>query len=360
MSLHTLIVGASAAGYAAAHTLQRISSHRITLIDSAPHEPINVCRLAGYIAGRITQSQLAIAPGMFSGKTGTRLVGIDPDNQHAYVEENARESTIAYDQILIATGTVPNIPILTRTPNAPPCVPFHTLENAELIKKYAHSRSRVAILGAGINGIELAVALRTHGVKVTLIERSSQILPFLPPEATQIIYEQLISQEITLQLNKTIHEIAEIESDLVVTATGVRATPGILKLPGMQTSTGELIVTPDGRTSIPHMFAAGDCAAITYGEYSAGPTYRWTNALKHGIAVAQNMNGDSLSYIAQSHWSTSTVGSLSIMWNGAYTIHDTLEKIQLDESLRWNWYTSATQLRGFVQIGMLSKRMGAL
>lgn len=362
----TLIVGASAAGYSCAMELSRDPHQRVILIDQSPHMPYNVCRLAALIRKDCAVENIYLPlSNAIAYNPATTLRAIDSTNQRVSVETRTGTYNMPYDRLVLALGTRATIPPFTKQADCIPLIPFHTLSNALAILTQVSPTSRIAIIGGGINGVELAAALCSRGVSVLLIEHAAHCVPHLPPGVglqVQQVLEQLGCTVICGQTVDTLTsrgiqiEGTEYPVECAIVATGVTpATTGI-DFDGTYTAHGEILTTEQGATTRSNIYAVGDCAAQLVSGTIIRPTYRWGSAIIQGTTVGKMLRGIPDHSVRLPTTSTAQIGPLILTWSGRYHPELALEKIQSAKSIRWGWYTNDQEIAGFVQMGMLGGR----
>lgn len=212
----------------------------------------------------------------------------------------------------------------------------------------ADARVRIAIVGAGATGVELAAelfnaasALSYYGLEVfderrlevTLVEAGPRILPALPEKLAQAAREELEALGVRVLTNTKVSEItdsavvtadgATIPADLRVWAAGVRGADGLAELAGLETTpTNQLVVLPTLQTTRDdRIFALGDCASYRQAGADRPVPPRAQAAHQMAATVYRNivhaLNGRPLeSFVYRDHGSLvslsrySTVGSL--------------------------------------------------
>lgn len=226
-------------------------------------------------------------------------------------------STLAYDKLLLATGSVPNSPNWPGLAGVKEGVThFVSLQHLEACERLTPSTKRAVVVGGGLIGVELVECLRHHNVEVDFLVREPSYWPIaLAPEEGALVAEEIRHYGVNLRLAE---EVAEVRSDPAtgrVTAIrtnqgadlacqmlgiciGVR--PGIDWLRAVATppALGRGIqVSPQFRTSLPDIFAAGDCAEIARQNGSAPVIEQiWYSAKRQGELAAQSMLGDLIAY----------------------------------------------------------------
>ncbi len=178
---------------------------------------------------------------------------------------------VTADNILIAVGT---------TPAPPPGVstePNVVVTSDELLQLTSLPR-RLAVVGAGVIGIEYASMFAALGIEVTLIDKRDRPLEFLDREIVDELLSQMRNNEVTFRLGEAVDRLEIVEgpprrvvmflesgkrlvSELVLFCAGRQGATAQLNLPaaGLKADDrGRLTVDGEYRTTVPHIFAAGD------------------------------------------------------------------------------------------------------
>jgi NADPH-dependent 2,4-dienoyl-CoA reductase/sulfur reductase-like enzyme len=140
---------------------------------------------------------------------------------------------------------------------------IRTLEDAIALRSLldAGRVGHALVVGAGYIGLEMAEAFAVRGCAVTVVERLDRVLPgFDEPIASTV--EAHVREHVDLRLGADLHEVLDPAPDVVVLATGVRPEATIAAAQGARTGpAGALLVDARMRTSLPDVWAAGDCIA---------------------------------------------------------------------------------------------------
>ena len=204
-------------------------------------------------------------------RTRTEVVGIDLDARRLTVKDLDRgtESTEGFDELLIATGAVAHAPPV---PGADTVESLRTVDAAERFHEgVLAGGSSAVVIGAGYIGLEMAEALVKRGLRVTLVERASQVMPIaLDADISEHVLKGARAEGIDVRLETPVESIEPgvvraggeaFPADHVVVATGVKPEVRIAQDAGLETGEwGGLLVDDHQRcVGADGVFAAGDC-----------------------------------------------------------------------------------------------------
>lgn len=252
---------------------------RLTVINPDPVAPYTGM-LPGLIAGHYRRDELMIDLVRLARFAGARLIldratGLDREARVVLLEGRG---PLPYDLCSIDVGITSDLPDLPGAEHAVAAKPLAAYAEAwEAFVARGLAFPRVVILGAGLGGVELALAtmhrLRGQGAKpqVTLIDRASSLLPGLGAAARRKVLARLKAEGVTLRTGAEVAEIRaasvllktgeEIGSDFTLTVAGARPQGWLAQL-GLRQDRGFLLTDACLRTSDPLVFAAGDCATV--------------------------------------------------------------------------------------------------
>ncbi len=286
MPVQFIVVGADAAGMSAASEARRVNPDmEIIAYDRGGFASYSQCGLPYLIGGVIEDRQTLIARTVeefaarsISVKLGHEVVGLDPVRRVVRVRErNEGVTEHPYDKLLLATGASP---VRSSFPGFDLAGVFHldVMEDALNLRAYLreHQPRRAAIVGGGYIGLEMAENLRRLGLTVYLVQRGSQLFPAMDVDISVPIDDELARHGVEVELCETVLEgckgahdrIVAIQTsqgtvpiDLVLVATGVCPNTALAEAAGVDLGrTGAIAVDDHLRTSVPDVFAAGDCA----------------------------------------------------------------------------------------------------
>jgi 3-phenylpropionate/trans-cinnamate dioxygenase ferredoxin reductase subunit len=208
----------------------------------------------------------------------------------------------AYDRLVLATGAVP-VPL----PGPGPQRLLRTLDDALSLRAVLRPGLRLAIVGAGWIGAEVATVAAARGCLVTVVEAGpAPLAAALGPEAGARTSGWYEAAGVSLRLGEPVSSVQPgglalasgdwLAADEIVTAVGVRPQVGWLDGSGIALDNG--VVTDEQlRASVPGVFAAGDCAAFWSPRYRRRLRFEhWDIALRAPEVLAANLLGGSEVY----------------------------------------------------------------
>ncbi len=253
-----------------------------------------------------------------------QVVDVDVENKtiKAINLSNNEEVFDTYDKLVISTGSWPIVP------------PFKglELENIMLSKNFKHAEDiiqkaqdakRVAIVGAGYIGVELAEAFHNLDKEVVLIDLDTEIMgKYFDQDILNLVKEEFTSNGIKLALGEKVEQFkgtdnkvttivtdkSEIEADLVILCIGFKPNTDLLKGKLEMLNSGAIVVDDYMRTSNKDVYAGGDAITLNYlpdGSKSYLPLA--TNALRTGTIIGKNIKT-----VSVKHPGTNATSSIKI------------------------------------------------
>ncbi|NQT30838.1 MAG: NAD(P)/FAD-dependent oxidoreductase [Deltaproteobacteria bacterium] len=283
---------------------------KITIISYENTAPYSPMFLADYLTGELGEEKTLLRDdyGLSPDKLlGQRVVKVE-DSRNKVVTERGQE--ISYDKLLIASGASPLKPPIKGIDKEGVYF-FNRLDDAKRLSQQTPGAENAIIIGAGVIGVEAAIALNRIGRNVLVIELLGQILPQILDEAlARHVENKLTGSGIRFMLGEGVSEITggnraagviagdkEISADLILVAVGVKPNIGFLKSSGVKVNEG-VLVDEKMRTNVPNIFAAGDVAESInpYGGYELA--FNWYNAIDQGWTAGCNLIGIENTYRA--------------------------------------------------------------
>jgi NADPH-dependent 2,4-dienoyl-CoA reductase/sulfur reductase-like enzyme/rhodanese-related sulfurtransferase len=316
-----VIIGGTACGPKAAARARRCDPQaKITIVEQGENLSVATCGLPYYVSGVIDSRHQLIQRGSDFFRevmnidvfTQTRAVAIDRKNHSIEVLNlgTNQTSTIEYDKLVLATGSTPIKPNL-KNKDLEGIFNLSKIEEAQAIRSLMAPRriKKAVIIGAGLIGLEMAEALTSQRLEVSVVEALGWALPtILDFESAAYLEKHLREKGANLLLgqrvtgfegdgkgwvDKAITEKAELETGLVLLAIGVQPNTGLAKEAGLEISaTGGVAVNAHLQTSDPDIYAGGDCVEnvnLVTGQKVLAPLGSTAN--KHGRVIGTNATG---------------------------------------------------------------------
>jgi NADPH-dependent 2,4-dienoyl-CoA reductase/sulfur reductase-like enzyme len=284
-----VVIGGGAAGMSAASAARRVAPDlEVVVCETGGFAAYGMCGIPYFLAGTVprAESLLAYPPGEFRGRRGidlrlhTRVDDLDADGRQVRISGGGSTGPLGYDALVVATGADPvrpPVPGLDR----PGVFTIRSLDEAIELRRFLDSGAvrRAIVVGAGYIGLETAEALVCAGVEVEVVEALPRVLGTVDEPIAELAREEL-ERHSRLRLGARLDAVragvagrgliavvdgAEISTDLLVIATGVRPATQLLIRAGARHLPDRSVVVDAGmRTSLPDVFAAGDCVALPH------------------------------------------------------------------------------------------------
>ncbi len=222
-----------------------------------------VSRLVGGVSGLLKKNKVRVINGL--GKLGAgKTVQV--------TGKNGETQSVAYDKLIIATGSVPVIPPIPGVKDNPDCIDSTGALSLDQLP------AEVLVIGGGVIGIEFAGAFANFGSKVTVIEMTPKILPLMDEQLSKDLRKLLEKEGIAIHTDAKVLSVEKkggkasvnvemngktqaFSADKVLVAVGRRTdTAGLgLDAQGIQNDRGRITVDEHMQTSKPDVYAIGDC-----------------------------------------------------------------------------------------------------
>ena len=272
--MRVIIIGGGAAGASCATRLRRLNENaEIIILERTSEVSIANCGLPYYISDVIPNrdSILVSTPQKFKSwfnidvRLETEVVEINKEEKFVITSSNEK---LSYDYLVLANGASPIVPNFAGL-NKDKTFVVRTLNDADKIKSYIKNNpvKKVAVIGGGFIGIEIAENLIEMGLDTTLIELNNQILAPVDFEIAKIAQDEMIKKGVNLILSDGVQKFSEnqiilnsnnvIDYDLCILAIGVKPESDLARKAGLETNRG-IVVDEYLKTSNEFIYAAGD------------------------------------------------------------------------------------------------------
>lgn len=303
-----LILGNGAAGVSAAEAIrERNSTCSIVMVTKEEVLPYSRPMLTKAVMGKDEREELLLHdPAWYEemrilNLTEKRADRINTEEREVIFEDGIR---LKYDKCIYALGSecfIPPIPGHEKDE----VVAIRRLSDTEKINSLLSKSRNAVVIGGGVLGLEAAWELKKAGLSVTILEQGAHLMTRqLDEEAGEFLESLILEKGIDVKFNVRTREIegadvvtgvrledgSVIPADLVIISAGVRANASLAEEAGAQTGRA-VIVNEHMETTIPGIYACGDCA-----EYEGINYAIWPQALEMGKAAGANAAGESISY----------------------------------------------------------------
>ena len=335
MNKKIIIIGGVAAGMSAASKAKRIDkSLDITVYEMTEAISWGACGLPYYVGDFYPDASLMVARTYeefqkegINIKIKHKVENVDFKNKKVFVR-NLDENKVfedSYDELVIATGASSTSPKDIKNLDAEGVYHLKTFNEGLEVKKEMMKKENenIIIIGAGYIGVEIAEAALKLGKNVKIFQHSARILnKTFDKEITDLLENHIREHEkISLHLNESPIEVRTFENkviglktdkkeytaNLIIVATGVRPNTEFLNDTGLELfKNGAIIIDRFGKTNIPDVYAAGDCATVYHSVLEKNVYIALaTTANKLGRLIGENLTGANKEFIG-------TLGSAGI------------------------------------------------
>jgi NADPH-dependent 2,4-dienoyl-CoA reductase/sulfur reductase-like enzyme len=313
--MHYLILGNGVCGMEAALAVRRREGEaRITIVsDEHDHffsRPALMYILAGQTTLRDTEPyDRELYPRLGFERVRNRVTAVET-SAHALVFADG--SRLGYDRLLLAVGSK------ARPAPWPGAAGrglhyFVTLRDLQGLDQGARPGMRAVVVGGGLIGVEAAEVLRDRGLDVTFVIRENWYFPLaLDASEAALVAEHMSAHGIHVRLGVNVEEVLrradgelrglrvggeELPCELVLSAIGVVPNTAFLAGSGVALAPSGAVEVDDAlKTSAPDVWAAGDCANVTWADGSRRPEQLWYTARDQGRLAARSLLGDEAAY----------------------------------------------------------------
>jgi CoA-dependent NAD(P)H sulfur oxidoreductase len=279
-----VVIGGGAAGMSAASAARRVDPGlEVVVCEAGGFAAYGMCGIPYFLGGVVPRAEnlLAYPPSEFRAKRGidlrlnTRVEAIDAARRQVHL---AGAGPLGYDVLVVASGANPVRPPVPGL-DQPRVFTIRSLDEAIELRRLLGSGTvrRAIVVGAGYIGLETAEALVSAGVEVEVVEALPRVLATVDGPIGELARAEL-ERHARLRLGARLEGVhaagpvltaavdgAEVATDLVVIAAGVRPATDLLIRAGARHLPDRSVVVDAGmRTSLPGVFAAGDCVALPH------------------------------------------------------------------------------------------------
>lgn len=318
--MKVIVIGCTHAGtFAVKQILKEHPDAQVTVYERNDNISFLSCGIALYLDGKVKDPQ-----GLFySNPKELSDLGADVKMLHSVKSVDTDDKTIEvenldshdvftdkYDKLVMTTGSRPVLPPIEGRDNKNVffCKNWH---DAQILFEKAKNHKRIAVVGAGYIGAELAEAFSNHGHETTLINSDSHVLSkYFDKKFTDKIEELYTDHNVKLELGVRVQKFSgddeltlstgdhDIKADMAILCVGFQPNTELLTGKVDMMDNGAIITNEYMQSSNPDIFAAGDSAAV---HFNPSETNEYiplaTNAVRQGILVGKNIEKPTTKYM---------------------------------------------------------------
>ena len=300
-----VVIGNGMVGQRFLEKLPAPKSFDITVIGEEPRPAYDRVQLTSFFAGRAADDLNLVPTGFFEAcgidiRLGARAVAID---RAARTLLCAAGNVIAYDKLVLATGSLPYVPPMPGRDRSG-CHVYRTIDDLEAIRSgAAHARVGV-VIGGGLLGLEAARALRDLGLDTHVVELAPRLMALQVDDAGGAMLRRKIEAlGVRVHTGRSTRAIADcpagsarhnlvfadgsiLETDIVVFSAGIRPRDELARQSGLAIGErGGIVIDNLCRTSDPDIYAIGECALWQERIFGlVAPGYRMAEVAAHHLA----------------------------------------------------------------------------
>ena len=358
-----VIIGNGTAAVGCIEGIRSVDGEGEITVVSAENRAVYSRPLISYLLeGKTDLERMKYRPDGFCEKNGCRVLygrraeAINPEKKTVTLDDG---ETLDYDTLCVAAGSRPFVPPFAGLDTVEKKFSFMTLDDALALEAALTPETRVLIVGAGLIGLKCAEGIRGRVASITVCDLADRVLSsILDADCAAIVQKHLEENGISFMLGDSAERFegdravmksgATVEFDVLVLAVGVRANAELVRDAGGEANRG-IIVNSRMETSLPSVFAAGDCAEGYDASIGANRVLAiLPNAYMQGQTAGINMAGADKAYDSAIPMNSIGFCGLHMMTAGAYD--GEMSENKGDGYLK-RFFTKDGTLCGFILIG---------
>lgn len=366
-----VILGNGAAGYYAAKEIrERDKTGTVVLISDEPYLSYNRPMLTKAIVAGLDADQIAISDRNWYEEMniypmiGEKVEDVDLEKKEILLEDGNK---VYFTKLIYALGSECFIPPIPGN-DLPEVTAIRRLSDTQKVEKLMAVSKSAVVIGGGVLGLEAAWELKKAGLSVTVLEAA----PVLMGRQLDMGAGEWLKQ-IAKKNGIEIHTGAQIQSidgtehvtgvtlksgetfpaDMVIISAGVRANTALAQKMGLEVERG-VVVNSWMETSLPNVYACGDCA-----EYQGINYAVWPQAVEEGKVAGANAAGEALEYVSAApaltfHGMNTALFAAGDNGKNPNLLYKTMEFQDMGKGQYRKYYFLNNRLCGVILLGDLS------
>jgi len=250
----------------------------ISVLCEEPRAAYDRLQLSSFFTGKTAEDLSLVPAGFFERHgielhVGERAIGLDLAAKRV---TTSCERTLAYDRLVLATGSSPFVPPIPGK-DRPHCYVYRTIEDLEAIRAAAATSRAGVVVGGGLLGLEAAKALKDLGLSTHVVEFAPRLMAVQIDEGgARVLRQKIAALGVGIHTGKNTTAIVDgetqrhrmqfadgshLETDMIVFSAGIRPADVLARTAGLAVGErGGIVIDDRCRTSHPDVFAIGECA----------------------------------------------------------------------------------------------------
>ncbi|WP_183730143.1 MULTISPECIES: nitrite reductase large subunit NirB [Paraburkholderia] len=265
-----------------ADAAQTARNVRVTVLCEEPRPAYDRVHLSEFFAGKSADDLSLVSEGFFERDEVRDRVRLLLDAKVVSIDRVARTvsvsngETIAYDKLVIATGSSPFVPPIEGNDRSD-CFVYRTIEDLEAMRARGASARTGVVVGGGLLGLECAKALRDLGLQTHVVEFAPRLMAVqVDEDGGRMLRGKIEALGVSVHTQKNTTAIVDgesaanrmvfadgthLETDMIVFSAGIRARDELARACGLEVGPrGGIVIDDTCRTSDPDVYAIGECA----------------------------------------------------------------------------------------------------
>ncbi|MEW6760347.1 MAG: nitrite reductase large subunit NirB [Pseudomonadota bacterium] len=278
--MHIVVIGHGMVGHKFVETLLAAGTPglRVTILGEEPRPAYDRVHLSEFFSGKSAEDLSLVASGFFERddallRLNARVTGID---REARTVTLGHGETVAYDKLVLATGSYPFVPPVPGA-DRKDCFVYRTIEDLEAMQECGARSKTGVVVGGGLLGLECAKALRDLGLQTHVVEFAPRLMAVQVDEPGARVLRNKI-EELGVQVHTQKNTLAivdgeagthrmqfadgsHLEADMIVFSAGIRPRDELARYSGLALGQrGGIVIDDRCLTSDPNIYAIGECA----------------------------------------------------------------------------------------------------
>ena len=366
-----VILGNGAAGYYAAKEIrERDKTGTVVLISNEPYLSYNRPMLTKAMVAGLDAEQIAISgrdwyeANNIYPMLGKEVTDVDNDAKEVVLDDGSR---VHYTKLIYALGSECFVPPIKGS-DLPEVAVIRRLSDTVKVESLMEKAEHAVVIGGGVLGLEAAWELKKAGLEVTVLEAAPMLMGRQLDAGSGEWLKQLVKKSgVDIRTGVSIASIdgdghvsgvtladgENFPAELVIISAGVRANVALAQKLGLKVERG-IVVNSRMETSLPDIYACGDCA-----EYEGINYAVWPQAVEEGKVAGANAAGEPLEYVPAApaltfHGMNTALFAAGDNGKNPNLLYKTMEFQDMGKGQYRKYYFRNNRLCGVILLGDLS------